>query len=223
MNIKLAIFDMAGTTVHDEGNVADAFQKAFAHNNISINKELVTPLMGFHKPEAIQMVLEQTGHSFDAGFIEDIHDDFESEMMEFYGSDKSVKPQPGAEEIFIWLKGKGISIALNTGFSAEVADVIISRFQWEDKGLIDEFIGSDEVEKGRPYPYMIRELMKRCQVTDPLQVVKIGDTVVDVEEGQQAGCGLVVAVTTGACSGGELIRANPTHIINHLAQLKGIL
>lgn len=222
MRTALAVFDMAGTTVLDENNVAEAFQKAFALNQISIERELVTPLMGYHKPEAIQMVLEQTGHSFDADFIEEIHEDFESEMMEFYAGGKSVRPQPGAEEIFAWLKSKGIKIALNTGFSAAIADVIISRFQWEERGLVDEFIGSDEVEKGRPYPYMIYELMKRCGIKQVSEVAKIGDTIVDIEEGRQAGCSLIIAVTTGACSGAELIRANPTHIINHLAQLKSI-
>lgn len=223
MQIQLAVFDIAGTTIEDNNNVADAFQKAFAMNDIQVEKNVVGPLMGYHKPQAIQMVLEQSGHSFDAGFIEDIHDDFESEMTEFYAHSPLVRAMDGAEDIFRWLKGKGVRVALNTGFSAAVADVIVSRFGWEDKGLVDEFIGSDEVEKGRPFPYMIKELMRRCKITDPLQVAKIGDTPVDVEEGLMAGCGMVIAVTTGAGSNEELVRMNPTHIIHNLSQLRGII
>ncbi len=223
MQIQLAVFDMAGTTVADNNNVAEAFQKAFSLNDVQIEKEIVVPLMGYHKPQAIQMALEQTGHSFDAGFIEEIHDDFEAEMVNFYASSAVVKPIEGAEEIFRWLKLRGIRVALNTGFSAIVADTIVSRFGWEEKGLVDEFIGSDEVEKGRPYPFMIKELMRRCKVTDPLQVVKIGDTPVDVEEGLAAGCGMVIAVTTGAGSEEDLVRMNPTHIIHALHQLRGII
>ena len=223
MSIELVVFDMAGTTVMDENNVAAAFQKAFALNSISIEKEIVGPLMGYHKPQAIQMVLEQTGHIFDADLIEEIHTDFESEMIDFYENNDSVKSMPGAEEIFTWLKERNIKIALNTGFSAIIAEVIVSRFQWEDRGLIDEFIGSDEVEKGRPYTYMINELMKRCRIGNPLQVAKVGDTTVDVEEGKNAGCGLVIAITTGACSEADLVAMNPDHIIHHLSELPAIL
>lgn len=223
MKIQLAVFDIAGTTVADNSNVADAFQKAFAMNDIRVEKEIVGPLMGYHKPQAIQMVLEQTGHAFDAGFIEDIHEDFEHEMMEFYAHSTQVRAMDGAEEIFRWLQQKDVRVALNTGFSAAVADVIVSRFGWEDMGLVDEFIGSDEVEKGRPYPFMIQELMRRCKVSDPKQVAKIGDTPVDVEEGLAAGCGWVIAVTTGAGQEEELVRTNPTHIIHSLSQLRAII
>jgi phosphonatase-like hydrolase len=223
MAIELVIFDIAGTTVSDENNVATAFQKAFALNDISIDREMVNPLMGYHKPQAIQMALEQVNQEFDADLIEEIHSDFEAEMIDFYEKDPSVKPIPGAEEIFEWLKKKNVKIALNTGFSAIIAEVIISRLQWEDKGLIDEYIGSDEVEKGRPYTYMINELMKRCKVSNPQAVAKVGDTPVDIEEGKNAGCRYVVAVTTGASSPPELLVCNPTHIIDHLSQLKTIL
>lgn len=222
MAIQLAVFDMAGTTVVDNNNVATAFQKAFSLNSLKIEREMAVPLMGYYKPLAIRMLLEKTGHSFEEELVEKIHSDFEYEMIKFYENDKSVEPMPGAEDIFTWLKGKNILVALNTGFSAVIADTIISRFQWEEKGLIDEFIGSDEVENGRPSPFMIQELMKRCKVTDSSRVVKIGDTEVDVEEGNNAGCCYVVAITTGACPEANLIKMNPTHIIHHLSQLRGI-
>lgn len=221
--IQLAVFDMAGTTVQDENNVATTFQKAFGYNGISIEKEMVNPVMGYHKPLAIQMVLEQLAMPFDAELIEDIHFEFETEMIDFYDSDKSVKPMPGAEDIFRYLKEKGVRIVLNTGFSRIIAESIISRFQWEDKGLIDDYMGSDEVELGRPYPFMIKELMQRNGIDDPQLVAKIGDTTVDVEEGLNAGCKYVIAVTTGACLEMDLREKNPTHIIHHLSELPAIL
>jgi phosphonatase-like hydrolase len=223
MSIQLVVFDMAGTTVLDENNVATSFQKAFALNGITIEKEMVNPLMGYHKPLAIQMVLEELNVQFDADLIEDIHTDFEGEMIEFYETDESVKPMPGAEDIFRYLKERGVRIVLNTGFSHIIAESIVSRFQWEDKGLIDDYIGSDEVEMGRPYPFMIKELMQRNGIDDPLVVAKIGDTSVDVEEGLNAGCKYVIAITTGACPEADLREKNPTHIIHHLSELPAIL
>jgi len=59
MSIRLAVFDMAGTTVADDNHVARAFQEAFRRNGIEIEQEAANPLMGYHKPLAIQMLLEQ--------------------------------------------------------------------------------------------------------------------------------------------------------------------
>lgn len=214
---------MAGTTVLDRNFVADAFRSAFAHHEIEIEPADAKPLMGYHKPLAIQMLLEQLDIEPNPGLIEDIHADFENEMIEFYSYDPAVKPMPGAEEIFLELKEKGIKIALNTGFSKKIAETIINRFQWKERGLIDEFIGSNEVEKGRPYSYMIGELMQRAAVSNPSAVAKIGDTTVDIQEGKNAGCGLVIAVTTGAGTRDELTAEGPTHIIDGLAEIREII
>ena len=167
MSIKLAVFDMAGTTVSDNNDVAKAFQKAFAENGMYITTESVNPLMGYHKPLAIQMVLEKLAVDLDAALIKKIHTDFENEMTDFYEYAPGVKPMPGAEDVFEHLKEKGIRIALNTGFSKVIAETIIQRFQWKEKGLIDDFIGSNEVKMGRPFPFMIKQLMFNAGVDDP--------------------------------------------------------
>ncbi|MDZ4810046.1 MAG: HAD hydrolase-like protein [Bacteroidota bacterium] len=223
MSIKLAVFDMAGTTVDDKNFVAQAFQKAFANQGIEIEAEHANPLMGYHKPLAIQMMLEKIGVDPDAEFIEEIHADFENEMMDFYETAPEVKTMPGAEDFFLLLKERGVRVALNTGFSKNIADVIVERFQWKEKGLVDDYIGSNEVEMGRPYTFMIAELMKRAGVQDPNEVAKIGDTTVDIEEGINAGCRYVIGVTTGACKEEDLRQMNPTHIIHHLSELSAIL
>jgi phosphonatase-like hydrolase len=117
----------------------------------------------------------------------------------------------------------GIRVALNTGFSRSIADTIVQRFQWKEKGLIDDLIGSDEVEKGRPYPFMIGKLMERAGIEDPREVAKIGDTTVDIEEGKNAGCQFVVAVTTGPAETSDLEKMNPTHIVHTLSSILQIL
>lgn len=222
-SIQMVVFDMAGTTVADNDYVARAFQDAFEINGMTITREMVIPLMGYHKPLAIQMVLEQLGVDFDAELIEKIHTDFEDSMVEFYMYAPEVTALPGAEELFLYLREKGIRIALNTGFSKVIADTIIDRFEWKEKNLVDDHIGSNEVEMGRPYPFMIRELMQRAGITDPKRVAKIGDTTVDVEEGHNAGCRFIVAVTTGAASEEELREKDPTHIISGLHEVPVVL
>ena len=184
MSIKLAVFDIAGTTVADEHAVATAFRNAFeSYGYADISEEDVKPLMGYKKPIAIRMVLDKLGVEEDLTLVEDIHDEFVGEMLDHYEYSEDVKAMPQAENVFLQLKEKGIKVVLNTGFSRNIADVIVSRLQWKERGLIDDYIASDEVEAGRPQPFMIQTLMERAGITDAKEVIKIGDTEVDVTTG----------------------------------------
>jgi beta-phosphoglucomutase-like phosphatase (HAD superfamily) len=85
-----------------------------------------------------------------------------------------------------------VRVALDTGFDRAIVDAIIDRLDWRD--AVDDSIASDEVERGRPAPDMIRALMKRAGLTDPSRVAKLGDSVSDIDEGLNAGCGFVGAI-----------------------------
>lgn len=221
--IDFAVFDIAGTTVSDKDYVARAFQKAFYNSNLTVTEAEVNPLMGYPKPVAIQMVLERQGVSFSEELIQKIHDDFVEDMVDFYESSPYVQPMPDTEDVFLYLKEHGVKIGLNTGFSKSIAEVIVKRFQWIERGLIDDFICSDQVKKGRPFRYMINELMKRNNIGNDAIIMKVGDTVADILEGKNAGCKYVIAVTTGAASREDLEQHSPTHIISSLSEIPSIL
>lgn len=223
MSIKLAVFDIAGTTLADDNAVFIAFKKAFEVHGYNVSEEMVNPLMGYKKAIAIKMALEKLNVRPEPRIIEEIHDFFVDEMIDYYEFSPNVRPIYGAEEAMWALKDKGIRIALNTGFPREIADAILDRMQWVDMGLVDDYIASDEVENGRPDPSMIRKLMERAEISDPKEVIKIGDTEVDINEGKNAGCALVIAVTTGAFSKGQLEEYKPDHVISNLSELSFIL
>jgi phosphonatase-like hydrolase len=223
MAVKLAIFDIAGTTVADDNAVAAAFRKAFEVYGFNIREEEVAPLMGYGKPLAIQIMLEKLGADFDEELVNDIHDEFETEMLDHYEYSPDVKALPGAETVMLQLKEKGIRIGLNTGFSKAITDTIVNRLQWMERGLVDDYICSDEVEEGRPQPFMIQSLMERAGVDDPREVIKIGDTEADVNEGINAGCLMTIAVTTGAFTKDQLEPYHPDYIINNLSELPALI
>jgi phosphonatase-like hydrolase len=223
MAVKMIVLDIAGTTVADKNFVAAAFQNAFKNQDIVILAEDINPLRGYEKKLAIQMILEKYGIEFDDEMIETIYNDFITEMINFYEYSPEVKPADGVEELFQNLKERSITIALNTGFPKDIADVIVKRFQWVQKGLVDDYIASDEVQKGRPYPFMIEQLMYRAGIDDPLLVAKVGDTAVDIEEGNNVGCSYNIAITTGAHKSAELEGYRPTHIVNSLLEIPSIL
>jgi len=223
MSTRLVVLDMAGTTVTDDDAVAIAFQKAFLQHGIMILADEVKPLMGYKKTFAIGKVLEMNEITYDDELVENIHNAFVDEMIDHYQSSPEVQPAPYTEELLAWLKEKGIRVALNTGFPKVIADVIVERFQWMKRNLVDEYIASDEVEHGRPFPYMIEQLMRSGGITDSKEVVKVGDTEVDINEGRNAGCGIVVAVTSGAFSRSQLQQYHPDHIIDNLKELRNII
>jgi phosphonatase-like hydrolase len=226
MSIKLVVFDIAGTTVKDDQEVSKAFQAALKKYGYYIELNRIDPLMGYEKTLAIKQILlliENDTDKITPELISDTHKEFVQQMIRFYQYEPGIEPLPHAEETLAALRAAGIKVGINTGFSRDIADTIVTRLQWHEKGLIDYVVGSDEVELGRPHPYMIQKMMREGGITDPLQVVKVGDTEVDVREGQNVGCKYVIAVTTGAFTREQLEPYNPTHIIDDIAQVIDII
>lgn len=219
-NFKLAVLDIAGTTVVDKDFVAISFVQAFIHFGVELSIEEINPLMGFKKTEAITATLREKNIEVTDEKVMLIHDYFVAEMIKFYSNSPEVEALPGVDDFFMFLKSKGIVVTLDSGFPKVIVDVILDRLQWLEKGFIDYYIASDEVEKGRPFPFMINELMRRSDITDIKSVIKIGDTMVDIQEGFMAGCGLVAGVTTGSYSRKELAIYNPHYIVDSLKELE---
>jgi phosphonatase-like hydrolase len=129
---------------------------------------------------------------------------------------------PGVEETFVWLRERGIKIALTTGFYRKVTDIILGAAGWRE-GVIDVSICSDEVPMGRPAPFMIFRAMEATGVTDVRRVVKVGDTALDLAAAMNAGVRGVVGVLSGSQSIEQLGRVKHTHIISSAAGLPVLL
>lgn len=224
MFIELVVFDMAGTTVSDKNFVGIAFQQAMQSEGYRIAIADVNPLMGYEKPLAIKMMLEaqeEDKSKITDALVNAIHTHFVKGMIDFYKTTTEVAPLPNVEQTFAALRADGVKIALNTGFSRDIADVIVGRLGWE--GQIDCLVASDEVHSGRPHPDMIRKIMDELGIGSADRVAKVGDTEVDVNEGINAGCKYVIAVTTGAFTRAELEPYRPTHIIDDISDVIGII
>ncbi len=224
--IKLVVFDIAGTTVKDDHEVSKAFQSALKKYGYEVKLEAINPLMGYEKTLAIRQMLqlhEPVASKITSELVSLIHREFVQQMLKLYLFEPSIEPLPHVEETFAVLHAQGVQVGINTGFSRDIADTIINRLRWREKGLIDHLIGSDEVELGRPHPFMIQKMMQDGGIANPLEVAKVGDTEVDVREGQNAGCKYVIGVTTGIFSRKELQTYHPTHIIDDIAQVIEII
>ncbi len=222
---ELVVFDMAGTTVYDDDFVHRALQDALLHAGVDAKRDDINAVMGRPKPLAIREFLK-TQHEDPKALddaVTEAHDDFIERMNRFYASDPAVREIDGVSGLFAQLQDAGIKVGLDTGFSRSTADVIIDRLGWDDAGLLDASVTSDEVENGRPAPDMIYHLMEATGVDDVERVVKLGDAPSDLQEGDRAGCRLVIGVTKGSHARDELAPYPHTHLIDTVADLPELL
>ncbi len=224
MSIELVVFDMAGTTVNDEDSVSRCVQGALAARDVMVTVADVNRVMGLPKPEALRILIsESPRRAAVLDQVEAIHRDFVARSIRFYQTDASVREVSGSEQIFRALKRAGIKVALNTGFNRAITQTILDRLGWSGSPLIDATISSDEVPRGRPYPDMIQELMRRLEIADSAKVAKVGDTPADLHEGKNAGCGLIVGVTEGTHTREQLEPHPHTELIASVRELPTIL
>lgn len=214
---KLAVFDMAGTTVEEGGSVYRILRESIEQAGFMVPNDQLSQIAGMSKYEAIQYLLpEETSENH--SLVNDIYSAFQQKLNRIYLNDPSVREKPGISRLFSFLRQRGIKVALNTGYSRHQADLLINRLAWNES--IDFSITSDEVKNGRPSPDMILALMKKNQLSDSQQVIKIGDTINDVLEGKNAHCGLVVGVLGGAHSENSLIKAGADLILKKTSELE---
>lgn len=214
--------DMAGTTVFDGDAVNLCLRQALEHvARHTATREAVNRVMGIAKPVAIAQLLNKS----DPGdpLVQEVLADFQERMLSFYRTSPTVREIPGAADVFRRLRGQGIGVALDTGFSRPIANAVLERLGWDREGLIDASVTVDDVPAGRPAPYMIFRAMELTGVIAVRSVIKVGDTPVDLLEGDNAQCGMVVGVTEGSHTADQL-RAYPhTALIPTIRELPDLI
>ncbi len=69
---------------------------------------------------------------------------------------------------------------------------------------------------------MIQEMMRLLNITDGKMVLKVGDTVSDIEEGKNAGVNTAV-ILSGTQPEEQLRAARPDFVIDRLSEIKLII
>jgi phosphonatase-like hydrolase len=218
----MVVFDMAGTTVNEDNVVYKTLQQSINKKGYDFSLDQVLEEgAGKEKLEAIKSILKVYALNNNA-LADEIYQDFISLLSEAY-ENTPVIPQPHALELFKVLKERNIKVVLNTGYNAETAELLIEKLGWKKGIEYDSLISSSDVENNRPDPEMIDLAMDIYGIQDSGEVIKVGDSIIDIEEGQNAGCGLNIGITTGAHTFLQLQTANPDFIINDLLQLIPII
>lgn len=222
--IKLVVFDMAGTTINEDNVVYKTLQKAV--NNKGYNCSLDEVLFlgaGKEKLQAITDILKskKPDTTITVEALQ-IFQEFKIFLDESYKT-QEIHAFDDVENVFEKLKSKDIKIVLNTGYDYKTASFLLEKLNWQLGKDYDALITADDVKNGRPAPDMILKAMELFKIIDPEEVLKVGDSIVDIEEGIAANCGITIGVTTGAQNKEQLLSASPTYVFSSLTSILEII
>ncbi|KFF22560.1 HAD-IA family hydrolase [Chryseobacterium sp. JM1] len=220
-NIELLVLDMAGTTIDEDNVVYKTLTQAVNNHGYHVTLEKVlSSCAGMEKLEAITSLLKEIGGNEEDAAV--IFQNFSEQLKEAYQK-LELKPINGTENFLLKMKAQHKKVVLNTGYTSEIAHQLLDKLQWKENIHFDALITADDVSESRPSPDMINLAMKKFNITEPEKVLKAGDSVIDIEEGKNAGCGLTIAVLSGAQSRTELEKAHPDYIFNTISEAEDIL
>ena len=194
--IEAVVFDWAGTTV-DYGCFApvQAFMEAFAQFGIKVTIEETRRPMGMLKIEHIRTMLkmeriaklweEKYGYTANDADVRAIYEQFEPKLLSIL--DRYSAPKPFVLDAVAELRRMGLKIGSTTGYTDKMMEIVVTEAGKQGYSP-DCWFSPDSVGgKGRPYPYMIFQNMQNLQISSVGNIVKVGDTVSDVQEGVNAG------------------------------------
>jgi phosphonatase-like hydrolase len=220
--IRLVVLDLGGTTVQDSGQVPAAFGQALQAAGIEVTAKELRAVRGAAKREAIRELIESRSGQDDPGaaiLIERTYNVFQQTLRQRF--EAGVSFVPGALEAISFLRSRDICVVLNTGFDQPITDTIVRSLAWSGPEP-DDIVCGDDVAQGRPAPFMIFRAMERTGVTSVHQVMTVGDTVLDLLAGHNAGIRFNVGVLSGAHGASQLERAPHTHILPSVADLPAL-
>ncbi len=203
--VKAVIFDWAGTTV-DHGSIAPvmAFVEVFRLHDVDITTDEARAPMGVHKRDHIRAIIQMPRVT---SVWQAVHgrppseEDVEAVYQEFVPVQLRVlagyaDPIPGAIDTVARLRDRGIKIGSTTGYNRQMMDILApaaARHGFEP----DSIVCVSDVPAGRPEPWMALRSAMDLRTYPPSLIVKVGDTIPDIEEGLNAGMWTVAVTVTG--------------------------
>jgi len=220
-SIQVAVIDMAGTTVADDGLVVASFEAAATAAGL--------PETGPQRAHARQYVIDTMGQSKIAVFralfgTEDLAQRANAAFEAAYESaidDGKARPIDGAAEAITRLREAGLKVALTTGFSGTTQEKLLAALGWQS--LADLVLAPGDGIRGRPYPDLILTALIRLNADAVANVAALGDTSSDVDSALRAGCAIAAGTLTGAHDERQLRDAGATHVVPTVTEFANLV
>lgn len=209
--IDLAVLDMAGTTIADNGIVERSVDEALTRAGLdAIAPETLRPLRGMAKTDMFNSLAPDPHKAAEAlrNFVD---------LMLTAVQDGELPAKDGAETVLVSLRERGVKICLMTGFDAAVQSALLDTLGWRD--LIDLTVAQHGTLRGRPHPDLILTAAIELQIEAVQRILVAGDTSNDLLAGTRSGAGHVIGVLGGAHQREQLEAAPHTAIAENLHEL----
>ena len=222
-HLKMIICDMTGTTIYAGDLVNKSLYETFKSQGLHVDNRMIEDWNGLDGRSAITKTLvnEHNRSSYElVTEIKKYESIFIKKLDKLYFDSKSSVDliHPELIDFFSYMQSNNIIVALNTSYPGYFQRKLLKHLNIYHK--VDSFISSDLVVKRRPEPFMIYQLMRYHGIKDSQTVAKVGDTVSDIKEGNNAKCGVVIGVLSGASDKKTLISAKPDLIVNNIVDIR---
>jgi phosphonoacetaldehyde hydrolase len=193
--VRAVVLDWAGTAV-DHGCLGPAavFVEAFKSFDVRATFEQARQFMGLEKQEHVRRMLQlgeiaeqwraQTGRQPAESDVEAVYARTTPMMVE--ALKKHCELIPGTLEFVDGLRRRDIKIGSCTGYTRPMMDVLAPLAAAAGYSP-DAVVCSSDAPAGRPFPWMCYLNAIQLEVYPMAAMVKIGDTLSDIEEGLNAG------------------------------------
>ena len=197
--------DWAGTVVdHGCRGPAAVFMDVFADHGITLTLAETRKHMGLKKKDHLRKLCALPslkaqwqnihGHMPTEQEIDQLYIELESNMLKTL--ERHGEPIPGAIEAVARFREMGLKIGSCTGYTRSMMDVL-EPVAKKKNYVPDVVICSSDVPAGRPLPWMCWLNAIRLEIYPLRTMVKIGDTVNDIQEGLNAGMWTIGLSRTG--------------------------
>jgi phosphonoacetaldehyde hydrolase len=193
--VQGVVLDWAGTAV-DYGCLGPAavFVEVFKKHQIDVSIDEARRFMGLMKKDHIRhmLQLERIRSKWEEAYgrlpgdkdVDALYQDMEPMMVAVIAQHSD--PIPGLLDTVAALRQREIKIGSCTGYTRSMMEVLVPEAR--QKGYApDSVVCSSDVPAGRPYPWMCYQNAIQLEIYPMEALVKIGDTLSDVEEGLNAG------------------------------------
>jgi phosphonoacetaldehyde hydrolase len=203
--LQAVILDWAGTTM-DYGCFAPAvvFVEVFKRQRVPITIEEARVPMGAHKrvhiasiakmPDVAARWEKEYGRACNDADIDRMFAEFVPLQLACLADYAELIP--GALDAVSAFRARGLKIGSTTGYLIDMTQILIE--EASKRGYSpDVSVCAEEAPPGRPEPWMCLENARRLRVFPVHSIVKIGDTLPDIEEGLHAGMWTIGLAKTG--------------------------
>ena len=209
--VRLAVLDMAGTMVADDGTVERAVHQALRMTDIAVpDSAKLSALRGLPKSVMFARLAGEEEKASDA------HKRFTDLALTAISAGE-LAPADGASDVLAALRAADVRTCLISGFDRDILDAVITAAGWEDAA--DLTIAAGDTTRGRPFPDPILTAFMLLGIEAVQSVMVVGDTANDLLAGTRAGAARVIGVLGGAHTRDQLETAPHTSIVSSLEDI----